>query len=520
MPHKPNALALMIAASYLFSRPRVAGWITPAFLLMLAFLLRLHHLSVDSLWIDEIASLGFARLSWASLFGPISKMEPTPPTYYALLKAWIALVPAREFTLRLPSAIAGAVSVPILFLFARRAFGWKAGLLAGLLLALAPEQVALAQNARVYAFVLLVFAAGLLAAQAYVTAASPPQARRALAGFALSATALVWLHATGIFAASALCVYVLVTLAAEGRSSIRRLAPPGLAMIGGVLSAGWWYLGAAAIAGDPSSPISYLKVPNLEDVVLVVQDTFVAPTGRATLLSTTIIAVAVVWAAVFAVWRCDPQLLGVLAALTFVLLAMPLASQVHPVLMPRTLAFAIALAAVLLAASAAAIPGSWPRAMTVLLLLAPGVWGTADYFAHGGEHQPFRETVALLGRIIGPGEPLIVTNAFDAVAVEHYRGGRPGRLVAAVDPGVRLEREAARLMTSAVLVEPSALCDVFDNEPRVWVLAYPAYRAGVAAQIVTALAAAGGQATAIPAFAPDFRSLTRWDDVNCQAYAQ
>ena len=287
-------------------------------------------------------------------------------------------------------------------------------------------------------------------------------------------------------------------------------------MLGGVLSASWWYFGAVAIAGDPNSPVAYLKAPGLKDALLVFRDTFVPPTGRAVLLSAVIYIIAAIWVAVVAAWRRDPQLLGILAALAFVLLAMPLASQAHPLLLPRTLAFAIALATILLAAGAVAVSNGWLRAVTVLLLLEPGVRGTADYFAYGGEHQPFRETVALLGRIVEPGEPLIVTDAFDAVAIEHYGSRRPVRLVAAVDPGVRLEREAVRLMTSAILVEPSAPCGALGREPRVWVLAYPRFRPRVAAQIVAALAAAGGQATGIPAVAPEFRSLTRWDGVDCQ----
>jgi hypothetical protein len=488
-------------------------------LLLLAFWLRLHRLGADSLWTDEIASIGFARLPWTTLFGPIAALEPTPPTYYVLLKAWIALIPVGEFTLRLPSAIAGAAAVPLVFLFAHRAFGWQAGLLAGLLLALAPMQVALAQNARVYAFVLLAFAAGLVCAQAYVAAPEGPQSRRALAGLALSAAALPSLHATGMFAVSALGTYIAVALTAGGRAGIRTLVPPALAMLSGVVVVGWWYFGAVVIARDPNSPLAYLKVPGLEDVALIVRDTFVAPTGRAP-LSATLSIVAAIWAAVAAVRRRDPQALGMLAALAFVLLAMSLASQVHPVLMPRTLAFAVVLSAVLLAAGAMAVPTWWLRALAVLLPLGAGVRGTADYFAHGGEHQPFRETVALLRRIVQPDEPVIVTDAFDAVAIEHYGNGRPMRLVAAVDSAVPLEREVVRLMTSAVIAEPAGPCGALGTEPRVWVLAYPRFRPRVAAQVTEALAAAGGRATAVPAVASEFRTLMRWDEVKCRVSAR
>jgi 4-amino-4-deoxy-L-arabinose transferase-like glycosyltransferase len=515
MAHGPEASALVDAASRRLPRSRGAGWVTPAFLL-LAFWLRLHHLGADSLWIDEIASVGFARLPWAALFGPIAALEPTPPTYYAILKAWMVLVPVREFTLRLPSAIASAAAVPLVFLFARRAFGWQAGLLAGLLLALAPMHVALAQNARVYAFVLLAFAAGLVSAQAYVAAPGAPRGRWALAGLALSAAVLLSLHATGLFAVAALGIYIAVALAVEGRAGIRTLAPPALAVLGAAVPAGWWYLGAVAIARDPNSSLAWMEVPGLEDVALILRDTFVAPTGRAMPLSAAVGVLAGIWAAVVAVRRRDPQSLGTFAALAFVLLAMPLASQVRPLLLPRTLAFSVAVAAALLAAGAVAVPGRWPRALTVLLLLGAEVCGTADYFAHGGEHQPFRETVALLGRIVGPGEPVVVSDAFDAVAVEHYWNGRPMRLIAAVDPRVRLEREATRLMTSALLVEPWALCDALGSEPRVWLLAYPGFRPRVAGQIAAALTAAGGQASAVLAVASEFRSLMRWDGVECR----
>jgi hypothetical protein len=155
--------------------------------------------------------------------------------------------------------------------------------------------------------------------------------------------------------------------------------------------------------------------------------------------------------------------------------------------------------------------------LAVLLLLVSAVRGTADYFVHGGVHQPFRETVALLERMVQPDEPVVVTDAFDAVAIEHYGNGRPVRLLAAVDPTIRLEREVVRLMSSAVLVDPSEPCRALVAEPRVWVLAYPGYRPRLAVQVAEALAAAGGRAVAVPAVASEFRSLVRWDGVECRA---
>src|ERR1700712_3331430 len=69
-------------------------------ILGLALALRLLHLDVDSLWADEVATLGFAELPWSELFGPIARLDPTPPTYYALIKAWTSVAGTSDFALR------------------------------------------------------------------------------------------------------------------------------------------------------------------------------------------------------------------------------------------------------------------------------------------------------------------------------------------------------------------------------------------------------------------------------------
>lgn len=135
-------------------------------LLLLALALRLFQLGTGYFWMDEIATVFFIRLPWAELFGTIARLEPSPPGHYALLKLLRPVLGEGEWGLRLPSALAGAAAVLPVFLFTRRAFGPRAALAAGLLLALAGQHVIQSQEARNYATLFLLAAIVLAALEA------------------------------------------------------------------------------------------------------------------------------------------------------------------------------------------------------------------------------------------------------------------------------------------------------------------------------------------------------------------
>jgi uncharacterized membrane protein len=73
------------------------------------------------------------------------------PIYVTLVHLWTRLVRPSEWTLRLPSALLGALSVPLLALVGARLLGTAQGSWAAALLAVAPLHVSYSQEARTYA---------------------------------------------------------------------------------------------------------------------------------------------------------------------------------------------------------------------------------------------------------------------------------------------------------------------------------------------------------------------------------
>ena len=128
-------------------RPGLERW-SLVILTLLAALLRLHGLGSESLWFDEGWSAVVARLDGPTLRNVLAT-QPFP-LYYALLHLWARLGDG-EFSLRLLSALAGALTVPFLYAQVKHFWGASAARWAGLLLAISPLHVWYSQEARMYA---------------------------------------------------------------------------------------------------------------------------------------------------------------------------------------------------------------------------------------------------------------------------------------------------------------------------------------------------------------------------------
>ena len=205
----------------------------------LALLVRLPALGAWPVWIDEAATVGFAALPWSDIFGPILRLETTPPGYYAVVKLWTGLFGASDASFRLFSALAGAAAVVPVVLVCRGAFGPRAGAVGGLLLAVSAPHLHYSREARVYPLLFLAFACGLLFAQRLAATAPVPSGRRwgSAAALTASSAAAMVLHNTGLIAAASLFVYAGAVLWAERRLSVAA-ALPFLAVGGAALAIG------------------------------------------------------------------------------------------------------------------------------------------------------------------------------------------------------------------------------------------------------------------------------------------
>lgn len=128
------------------------GWMVWIFLLGL--LLRLFQLGEWSFWHDEGLTVLLARHPVGQLISISATSDMHPPLYFLVVKLFMWLGQS-ETIVRLPGALSGAVSVLALYWLGRDLFDKRVGQVGALIMALSPLQIFYAQEARMYAQMLL-----------------------------------------------------------------------------------------------------------------------------------------------------------------------------------------------------------------------------------------------------------------------------------------------------------------------------------------------------------------------------
>lgn len=152
-PVRQSALdsALKHPQSHLLDMAERRAWLWSSLLLAVATVLRLYRLGQNSLWVDEYASLTIARLPLAEISAAAVDVFQ-PPLYFWLLHLVTGFFGDSETALRLLSAVAGAVTVPLAVLLIRGlGESTRVAALCGALLALSPLHLWYSQEARPYA---------------------------------------------------------------------------------------------------------------------------------------------------------------------------------------------------------------------------------------------------------------------------------------------------------------------------------------------------------------------------------
>ncbi len=124
-----------------------------------ALVARLHALAAKPYWLDEITTLRRSSLALGPLVRDSLSFHHMP--LYFVLTSWLVPLGLGEDVMRLPAALFGAASCVVLFLLGRSLGDWRSGMLAALLLALAPFQVQYGQEARSYTLVTTFILLGL-----------------------------------------------------------------------------------------------------------------------------------------------------------------------------------------------------------------------------------------------------------------------------------------------------------------------------------------------------------------------
>ncbi|MGH2966050.1 MAG: glycosyltransferase family 39 protein [Solirubrobacterales bacterium] len=205
----------------------------------------------DSLFADELST--YWVVSGRSFGGVISTVhtdaEITPPLFFAL--SWLAT--RIDFTaemLRLPSYIAGVVTIPLIYLIGARTVGRWAATVAAALTALAPFMIYYSTEARGYA---LMIALALLSTLAMLIAIDGRRARWWVL-YAASSCGAMYSHYTAVFFLAAQFAWVLWAHPQARRAVV-------LANLGAVIGFAPWITGLIADLNSPTTKLLGLLAP-------------------------------------------------------------------------------------------------------------------------------------------------------------------------------------------------------------------------------------------------------------------
>ncbi len=120
-----------------------------------AFALGLVRLTSQPRSYDERITIETATRSLTAIWRSSRSTEAPHLLYYLLMKPWLSMFGTSDFAARFPSVIAGALTAWVLAVVGIRMFGQSAGLVSGLMLALAAFVMHFWQWARSYSLALL-----------------------------------------------------------------------------------------------------------------------------------------------------------------------------------------------------------------------------------------------------------------------------------------------------------------------------------------------------------------------------
>ena len=163
--------------------------------LVLGTFLRFYQLGFESLWLDEGVSIKIAAREPLQMIRQATS-DPTPPFYYLILHYWMVLFGDSEFSVRSLSAIAGSLSIPVLYRVGTLLFSRTTGLLAAAIFAVSELQIYYSQEVRVYSLFCLL---ALISFYFFIKIVQGASGRLWLAGYVVSTVLLMYAHVYGLF---------------------------------------------------------------------------------------------------------------------------------------------------------------------------------------------------------------------------------------------------------------------------------------------------------------------------------
>ncbi|MDP9375179.1 MAG: glycosyltransferase family 39 protein [Chloroflexota bacterium] len=187
-------------------RPEAPYLVLLAGFLAAGLFLRLDGLGKQSFWFDEADVTMRAQAPLSLLIRDLGAAGQNGPLYTLLLHLWTALFGTGEAVVRLPSALAGAAAIPLIYATGRAVHGPKLGLYAAGIMTVAPYQHWYAQEAKMYA---LAVCATLAATLLFLLALREDRGRVWI-GYVVVMTLALYLHVTAALILAAHAILFLL----------------------------------------------------------------------------------------------------------------------------------------------------------------------------------------------------------------------------------------------------------------------------------------------------------------------
>jgi mannosyltransferase len=184
----------------------LAAWWPLAALIVLAAVLRLSTLGLQSFWYDEAyVPVHTLHASLVATLRSVEHRENTPPLWYVLIWGWSRIFGMGEVALRLPSALAGIATVAVAWGIGWELVGRRAAIATAALVAFNPLFVWYSQEARAYGLFVFMVA---LAMWCWLRVDAEPTPGR-LAAFAAGGAGALATHYFAVFLVAPMCLWLL-----------------------------------------------------------------------------------------------------------------------------------------------------------------------------------------------------------------------------------------------------------------------------------------------------------------------
>jgi len=172
---------------------------------LLGAYLRIHNLGTQSIWLDEGASYSYIQDTIMGTWRTSANAEQAP--LHMVIMHVMTFFSSSEFSLRLPSAIFGILSIPLIYAMGERLFGKEEGIISAFLLSISIMHLWYSQEARMYAQTLLFSLASLY----FFYCATKTNSKKNWVYFVISSSLAFYSHYYTVFVIIPEAVYYIWT---------------------------------------------------------------------------------------------------------------------------------------------------------------------------------------------------------------------------------------------------------------------------------------------------------------------